>query len=299
MLVNYILYFILVMVVLVSVAFITLFERKILGYVQYRKGPNKVGFMGLMQPFSDAVKLLFKEGLVLTYTNFFIFIFSPCYLMGLMLLMWMIFYYETLNSIQFEVLYFMLVSSFSVYGLLGAGWSSNSKFALLGAYRSFAQMISYEVGMSFLIICVLVVSGGYVIKDILYYQEKFSFMFGFLGLFIMWLVTILAETNRTPFDFSESESELVSGFNVEYGGVGFIFLFLAEYGNIIFMSVLTSYLFMGGVGLFFYSALLVMSFYLFMRGTVVRYRYDLLMYIAWKSFLPFSILMLLVVYNFF
>nr|YP_009731502.1 NADH dehydrogenase subunit 1 [Macrocheles glaber]QHQ98520.1 NADH dehydrogenase subunit 1 [Macrocheles glaber] len=299
MFIHYTLYVLLLIVVLVSVAFITLLERKVLGYVQYRKGPTKVGYFGLLQPFADAVKLLSKDGFFLSHSNRMIYVMAPCYLLGLMLLLWMIFFYGCVNIVQYEVLYFLMVSSLSVYGFLGAGWSSNTKFALMGSYRCIAQMVSYEIGMSFLLLCILVISGGYMLKDVMYVQEMFWGIFTLVGVFIMWIVTILAETSRTPFDFSESESELVSGFNVEYGAGGFTFLFMAEYGNIIFMSVLTSYMFLGGVGIFFYRALIVMLIYLLLRGTIVRYRYDSLMHLAWFVLLPFSICMLMVVWNVF
>lgn len=229
-------------------AFVTLLERKILGYVQARKGPNKVGVIGLLQPFADAVKLFNKENNFLIWYNFFLYHLAPVFSLVFMLLFWLVFPWDSIMGINYEFLAVIVISGLGVYVILAGGWASNSKYALLGAYRGVAQTISYEVGFSFILLGVLIIRGSYGVGDVLLSQEISPFVFGLLTLFIVWLVTILAETNRTPFDFAEGESELVSGFNVEYGGGGFAILFIAEYGNIIFIRLITSVLFMGGAG---------------------------------------------------
>lgn len=279
--------------VLVRVAFVTLLERKILGYVQIRKGPNKVGFIGVLQPFADAVKLFSKENNFLVWYNIIIYYMSPILALILIILFWIVFPWESCWGRRYEFLLILLISRLGVYVILGAGWASNSKYALLGAYRGVAQTISYEVGFSFILLGVLLLSGGYYVRLLLKAQEGFLFFFGLWNLLILWLVTILAETNRTPFDFSEGESELVSGFNVEYGGGGFALLFMAEYGNIIFIRAITRVIFFGGVGSFCWKLICVVVFYLWLRGTLARFRYDNLMILAWKVVLPFRIFLLI------
>lgn len=195
---------------------------------------------------------------------------------------------------MYEIIIFILISSLGVYALLGAGWASNSKYALLGAYRGIAQIISYEISLSFIILCIFLMRMGFKLEKILFLQSRIWLIFGIWNLFLLWLVTILAETNRTPFDFSEGESELVSGFNIEYGSGGFVILFLAEYGNIIYMSLITSYMFIGGVGIYCWKTLLLILFYLFIRGTLIRYRYDSLIMLGWKVILPYRIFNLLI-----
>nr|YP_010596847.1 NADH dehydrogenase subunit 1 [Cycetogamasus diviortus]WAK85133.1 NADH dehydrogenase subunit 1 [Cycetogamasus diviortus] len=285
-------YVILLICVLVSVAFITLLERKILGYIQVRKGPNKVGFMGVLQPFADAVKLFTKENNFLIWYNLMIYYMAPIFSLVLMLLFWLVFPWETQLGTSYDLMLVMVISSLGVYVILGAGWASNSKYALLGAYRGVAQTISYEVGFSFILLGVLVLSSSYGVLSVCFSQELMYFFFGLWNLFMLWLVTILAETNRTPFDFAEGESELVSGFNVEYGAGGFAILFMAEYGNIIFMSMISSCMFFGGVGFLCWKMMLVVIFYLWVRGTLARFRYDNLMMLAWKVVLPYSIFLL-------
>jgi len=282
-----------VVCVLVRVAFVTLLERKILGYVQIRKGPNKVGFIGVLQPFADAVKLFSKENNFLVWYNIIIYYMSPILALILIILFWIVFPWESCWGRRYEFLLILLISRLGVYVILGAGWASNSKYALLGAYRGVAQTISYEVGFSFILLGVLLLSGGYYVRLLLKAQEGFLFFFGLWNLLILWLVTILAETNRTPFDFSEGESELVSGFNVEYGGGGFALLFMAEYGNIIFIRAITRVIFFGGVGSFCWKLICVVVFYLWLRGTLARFRYDNLMILAWKVVLPFRIFLLI------
>uniref|UniRef100_UPI0030E20B41 NADH dehydrogenase subunit 1 n=1 Tax=Poecilochirus davydovae TaxID=3128885 RepID=UPI0030E20B41 len=296
---DFLYFLILVLCVLVSVAFVTLLERKILGYIQVRKGPNKVGFMGILQPFADAVKLFTKENNFLIWYNSIMYYMVPVVSLLLMLLFWVVFPWESDLGVGYELMAVLVISSLGVYVILGGGWASNSKYALLGAYRGVAQTISYEVGFSFILLGVLIFSSSYNLIDLSLPQEKLVFFVGLWNLFMLWLVTVLAETNRTPFDFAEGESELVSGFNIEYGGGGFAILFMAEYGNIIFMSMLTSVMFFGGVGVMCWKMMLVVIFYLWIRGTLARFRYDNLMMLAWKTILPYSILLLMTLVSLF
>lgn len=291
---DFVFYIILILCVLVRVAFVTLLERKVLGYVQIRKGPNKVGFAGVLQPFADAVKLFTKENNFLVWYNMIIYYIAPVMSLCLILLFWIVFSWESSFRLSYEFLIILVVSRLGVYVILGGGWASNSKYALLGAYRGVAQTISYEVGFSFILLGVLIVSGSYNLLDISLFQEKLIFLTGMWNLFILWLVTILAETNRTPFDFAEGESELVSGFNVEYGGGGFAILFIAEYGNIIFIRFISSIIFIGGAGFFCWKIIVIVVFYLWIRGTLARFRYDNLMILAWKVILPYRIFLLMV-----
>nr|YP_010350331.1 NADH dehydrogenase subunit 1 [Ixodes barkeri]UOK09760.1 NADH dehydrogenase subunit 1 [Ixodes barkeri]UOL50403.1 NADH dehydrogenase subunit 1 [Ixodes barkeri] len=287
-------YLFLLICVLVSVAFFTLLERKILGYVHLRKGPNKVGFLGIFQPFSDAIKLFSKEMNFMLYINVFMYMYSSILSLILMMLFWMLYSWEY-NQIIFEysMVIMLCVSSLSVYVILWGGWSSNSKYSLLGAFRGVAQVISYEVSFAMILISLVMFSESYNMDKIINYQEFFFMLFGYFFVFIIWLVTCFAETNRSPFDLSEGESELVSGFNIEYGSWNFAILFMAEYGNIIFLSMISSYLFMGKDSIFLFS-LIIMILYILIRGTLVRYRYDKLMMMAWKMILPFSIFMILI-----
>nr|AFQ62131.1 NADH dehydrogenase subunit 1 [Trinodes hirtus] len=283
--------------VLVGVAFLTLLERKVLGYVQFRKGPNKVGVLGIFQPFGDAIKLFTKECVFPLKINFFMYYFSPILNLFLGLFVWIcIPFFTFFVSFNFGILFFFCVSSLGVYSIMISGWSSNSNYSLLGSLRSVAQTISYEVSLALIMISFLfLISGFNIIKFYIYQQNLWFFIFC-LPLCLMWLVSSLAETNRTPFDFSEGESELVSGFNVEYGGGGFALIFLAEYSNILFMSMLSCMLFLGGdlsSWFFFIKLLIVIFFWLWVRGTLPRYRYDKLMNLAWKSYLSVSLNLLL------
>nr|BCW91770.1 NADH dehydrogenase subunit 1 [Ixodes pavlovskyi] len=291
--ISFISFVFLILCVLVSVAFFTLLERKILGYVHIRKGPNKVGLWGIFQPFSDAVKLFSKEMNLMFYMNMFVYIFMS--MISLMLMMFLLFLFKwTYNQILIEygLVYMLCVSSLSVYVILMGGWSSNSKYSLLGAYRGVAQVISYEVSFSLLLISIVFFCGSYNVSNVSGFQDFWMFMVGFLNLFMIWMVSCYAETNRSPFDLSEGESELVSGFNVEYGSWNFALLFMAEYGNIILFSLVTSYLFFGSSGFLMINMLIVMTLFILIRGTLVRYRYDKLMMLAWKVILPFSIMMI-------
>nr|APX39772.1 NADH dehydrogenase subunit 1 [Lachnaia tristigma] len=283
--------------VLISVAFLTLFERKILGYIQIRKGPNKVGFIGLVQPFSDAIKLFTKEQNYPYMSNFLPFYFSPVFNLFMALLLWASMPFATyLLSFNLSFLFVLSVSSLGVYCVMLAGWASNSNYSLLGCLRAVAQTISYEVSLIIILLSALFLTFSYSLADLFKYQEYVWFLFIMLPLAFMWIVSCLAETNRTPFDFAEGESELVSGFNVEYSSGGFAMIFLAEYSSIIFMSMLSSLLFMGGdfySYLFFLKVGILSFFWIWVRGTLPRYRYDKLMYLAWKSYLPVSLFMIL------
>nr|QXJ42342.1 NADH dehydrogenase subunit 1 [Sepiadarium kochi] len=286
---------------LLAVAFFTLLERKGLGYFQLRKGPNKVGLMGLPQPLSDAIKLFSKELVKPILVNVFPFLICPFMSLFLSLILWILYNNYFICSMGgLSMLMFLCVSSLGVYSVMGAGWFSNSKYALLGSVRAVAQSISYEVSMSLILLSCLIFAGSMSMSMLMKYQLFiWIFLVNFFMLF-MWFVSCVAETHRAPFDFAEGESELVSGFNVEYGGVGFAVLFMAEYSNILFMSVLVVSLFFGGI-LFisFYGMGLCLMvscvawLFIWVRASYPRYRYDLLMYLIWKSYLS-SVLCLLI-----
>nr|AXS65207.1 NADH dehydrogenase subunit 1 [Cleridae sp. 3 KM-2017] len=284
---------ILLVFVLIGVAFLTLLERKVLGYIQIRKGPNKVGLIGILQPFGDAIKLFTKEQVFPFMSNFNLYYFSPVMNLFLSLFLWVSMpFYVLLFNFNFSLLFFLVVSSLSVYTIMIAGWSSNSNYAMLGSLRSIAQTISYEVSLSMILMSFLFLILNFNFFSFLVYQKYLWFMMLFLPLCLMWVVSSLAETNRTPFDFAEGESELVSGFNVEYSSGGFALIFLAEYSSILFMSMLCSLIFFGGnfySWLFFMKILFFSFLWIWARGTLPRYRYDKLMGLAWKSYLPISL----------
>nr|YP_010034198.1 NADH dehydrogenase subunit 1 [Arhopalus unicolor]QOW83737.1 NADH dehydrogenase subunit 1 [Arhopalus unicolor] len=287
---------ILLICVLISVAFLTLLERKVLGYIQIRKGPNKVGFLGLIQPFSDAIKLFTKEQIYPFMSNFNLYYFCPIMNLFLSLLLWMCMPFMSMTfSFNLSVLFFLSVSSLSVYTIMMAGWSSNSNYSLLGSLRSVAQTISYEVSLFLILLSFLFLILSVDLYDFYKYQQNIWFLFLLMPLCFMWLVSSLAETNRTPFDFAEGESELVSGFNVEYSSGSFAMIFLAEYSSILFMSMLCCILFLGSNlnSLMFFLKLSLMSFlWIWIRGTLPRFRYDKLMYLSWKCYLPVSLSLL-------
>nr|YP_011031344.1 NADH dehydrogenase subunit 1 [Epidaus famulus]WQT73250.1 NADH dehydrogenase subunit 1 [Epidaus famulus] len=286
-------YLLTIIMVLVAVAFTTLLERSVLSYIQLRKGPNKVGFMGLLQPFSDGLKLFFKEQTFPFMSNFIVYYISPIFLLVLSFSLWTLFpYLVNVYNFSFGALFFLCCTGMGVYGILLSGWSSNSNYALLGGLRSVAQTISYEVSMALILVCMLIFIYGFNFIDFLIYQKYIWFMFFSVPLFFCWISSCLAETNRSPFDFAEGESELVSGFNVEYSSGGFAFIFLAEYMNIIFMSLLSCIIFLGCdlySILFFVKLSFVVFLFIWSRGTLPRYRYDKLMYLTWKVFLPLSL----------
>nr|BDL61439.1 NADH dehydrogenase subunit 1 [Ilyoplax pusilla] len=286
-------YLVLIICVLVGVAFVTLLERKILGYIQIRKGPNKVGYMGVLQPFSDAVKLFTKEQVVLTASNFLVFYMCPVFSLFISLLVWVVLPYDIgLVSFNLSILFFLSCLSIGVYSTMVAGWSSNCKYSLLGSLRSVAQTISYEVSLALILLSFVMLIGGFNLDLFNKYQSTTWFVMLAFPLSMVWFSSCLAETNRTPFDFSEGESELVSGFNTEYGAGGFALIFMAEYASILFMSVLFVVLFLGSspFSFFFYLKSVGIAFvFVWVRGTLPRFRYDKLMYLAWKSYLPLSI----------
>nr|WHL55142.1 NADH dehydrogenase subunit 1 [Amitermes sp.] len=286
--------FLLLMVfVMVGVAFLTLLERKVLGYIHIRKGPNKVGFIGILQPFSDAIKLFTKEQYFPLVSNYLIYYFSPIFGFFLSLLVWLLIpYLSGFISFELGLLFFLACTSLGVYTVMIAGWSSNSGYSLLGGLRALAQTISYEVSLAFILLSFVVLICSYNLVYFYSYQVYLWLIFISLPLSFVWFISCLAETNRTPFDFAEGESELVSGFNVEYGAGGFALIFLAEYASILFMSLLFCIIFLGSdlYSFFFYVKLTFISFlFIWVRGTLPRFRYDKLMYLAWSSFLPLSL----------
>nr|YP_009443912.1 NADH dehydrogenase subunit 1 [Speleketor irwini]ATU07133.1 NADH dehydrogenase subunit 1 [Speleketor irwini] len=293
-------YLILVIMVLVSVAFLTLLERSVLGYIQIRKGPNKVGLIGILQPFSDAVKLFSKEQVFPYKSNYLIYYLCPGFSFLISLFIWGLMPYSWgLYNYQYGFLFFMVCISLGVYGLMIIGWSSNSMYSLLGGLRGVAQTISYEVSFAFILLSIMIVCGGYSLISLSCYQEKVWFFIILFPLCLMMWVSMMAEGNRTPFDFAEGESELVSGFNVEYGSGGFALIFLSEYSMILFMSMFFVVIFLGGdiFGLsFILKFLFIVFLFLWVRGSLPRFRYDKLMNLCWMIFL-FSSLSLLVFYG--
>nr|AWV83418.1 NADH dehydrogenase subunit 1 [Vagitanus terminalis] len=282
-----------VILILVGVAFLTLMERKVLSYIQNRKGPNSVGFWGIFQPFSDAIKLFTKEHSYPLMSNYLIYIISPIIGLFNALLIWLV-YPFLINCVSFSlgIMFFFCCTSMGVYSLMITGWSSNSNFAMLGCMRSIAQTISYEVSFILIMLCPIIMIESYNLVEFFYFQESIWFIFLFFPMMMCWISSSMAETNRSPYDFSEGESELVSGFNVEYGGSMFAFIFLAEYSSIIFMSLMFNLMFMGGKinSMMFPIQVSMLSFiFIWVRGTLPRYRYDKLMYLAWKSYLPIAL----------
>lgn len=283
----------LIICVIVGVAFLTLLERKVLGYIQIRKGPNKVGFLGIPQPFSDAIKLFTKEQTYPLVSNYIFYYFSPIFSLFLALLIWLCIPYLTkLYSFNLGVLFFLCCTRMGVYTVMIAGWSSNSNYALLGGLRAVAQTISYEVRLALVLLSFIFLVGNYNFLSFNLLQDYVWFLVIRFPLGLVWFASSLAETNRTPFDFAEGESELVSGFNVEYRSGGFALIFLAEYARILFMRILFVVIFLGRdiYSVLFFIKLAVVSFiFIWVRGTLPRFRYDKLIYLAWKSFLPFSL----------
>nr|YP_010305194.1 NADH dehydrogenase subunit 1 [Hipposideros larvatus]ULT46772.1 NADH dehydrogenase subunit 1 [Hipposideros larvatus] len=286
--------------ILLAVAFLTLVERKVLGYMQLRKGPNVVGPYGLLQPIADAIKLFTKEPLRPLTSSISMFIIAPILALTLALTMWtpLPMPYPLINM-NLGVLFMLAMSSLAVYSILWSGWASNSKYALIGALRAVAQTISYEVTLAIILLSVLLLSGSFTLPTLITTQEHMWLIIPSWPLAMMWFISTLAETNRAPFDLTEGESELVSGFNVEYAGGPFALFFLAEYANIIMMNIFTTILFLGAfhnplmpelytINFVTKSMLLTISF-LWVRASYPRFRYDQLMHLLWKSFLPLTL----------
>ena len=292
---------------LLSVAYLTYAERKVIAAMQMRKGPNVVGPFGLLQPIADAVKLLFKETILPAGANRIVFVAAPMLTFILAMIGWAVIPFGegiVIADINVGILYLFAISSLGVYGVIMAGWASNSKYPFLGALRSAAQMVSYEVSMGFVIITVLLCVGSLNLTDIVLAQKTVWFAVPLLPMFVIFFVSILAETNRSPFDLPEGESELVAGFFVEYSSMTFALFFLGEYANMILMSAITTILFLGGWlppfdvapftwipgPIWFFAKIAVcLFFFLWVRATFPRYRYDQLMRLGWKVFLPFSL----------
>ena len=298
--------FALLVPLLIGVAYLTYFERKVMGAIQLRKGPNVVGPFGLWQPFADAIKMLFKETIVPTGSDRVLFTIAPMLTFGLALMAWAVIpvnNHWAVANINVGILYLFAISSLGVYGIIIAGWASNSKYAFLGALRSAAQMVSYEVSMGFVIVTVLVCVGSLNLNDVVLAQRHIWFAIPLLPLFVIFFISGLAETNRAPFDLAEGETEIVAGFFVEYSAMSFALFFLGEYANMILISAMTTTLFLGGwlsplpfapfiwipgVVWFLAKILLCLFVFVWVRATLPRIRYDQLMALGWKVFLPIS-----------
>ena len=292
---------IIVVPLLLSVAYFTIAERKIMGAIQIRRGPNVVGYIGLLQPLADGAKLFLKEIIFPNSANELVFLLAPLMSLVFSFMGWAVIPFGFglfFSDLNLGILYIFLISALNVYSLLFAGWSSNSKYSYLGAIRSVAQMISYEISLGFSCLIVALSSGSYNLSKIVLAQKFIWFCIPLFPIALIFLITILAETNRHPFDLPEAESELVSGYNVEYSGMPFAQFFLGEYANMLLMSALTSILFFGGWFLSDYSILpdyfifgfkisLLVIYFIFNRAIFPRFRYDQLMELGWKSLLPF------------
>nr|YP_003700.1 NADH dehydrogenase subunit 1 [Caenolestes fuliginosus]CAD48226.2 NADH dehydrogenase subunit 1 [Caenolestes fuliginosus] len=285
--------------ILLAVAFLTLIERKILGYMQFRKGPNVVGPHGLLQPFADAVKLFTKEPLRPLTSSISMFILAPILALTLALTIWIpLPMPSSLIDLNLGLLFILALSGLSVYSILWSGWASNSKYALIGALRAVAQTISYEVTLAIILLSIMLINGSFTLKTLMITQENTWMILMTWPLAMMWYISTLAETNRAPFDLTEGESELVSGFNVEYAAGPFALFFLAEYANIMSMNALTTILFLGtslfnsppmNTLLFMLKTTALTILFLWIRASYPRFRYDQLMYLLWKNFLPLTL----------
>jgi NADH-quinone oxidoreductase subunit H len=301
---------------LIGVAYLTYFERKVMGAIQLRKGPNVVGPFGLWQPFADAIKMLFKETIIPTGADRLLFTIAPMITFGLAVVAWAVIPVNdhwAVANINVGILYLFAISSLGVYGIIIAGWASNSKYAFLGALRSAAQMVSYEVSMGFVIVTVLICVGSLNLNDIVTAQRHIWFAIPLLPLFVIFFISGLAETNRAPFDLAEGETEIVAGFFVEYSAMSFALFFLGEYANMILISAMTTILFLGGwlspipfapfiwvpgVVWFLLKIFLCLFVFIWVRATLPRIRYDQLMSLGWKVFLPISLIWLVLTAGF-
>ncbi len=306
--------------IMLSVAYLTLAERKVIGYIQVRIGPNRVGPRGLLQPIADGLKLLMKEVIVPSKANRFLFLGAPLLALAPALAAWAVIPFDdgmVLADINAGLLYILALTSLSVYGIIIAGWASNSKYALLGALRSAAQVVSYEIAMGFALVCVLMAAGSLNLGEIVRAQEGSLihwFWLPLLPMFVVYFLSGVAETNRSPFDVAEGESEIVAGFHVEYSGMAFALFFLAEYANMILIAALTAIMFLGGwlspfqgtfledifswvPGIVWLFAKMAVFLFLFLwfRATFPRYRYDQIMRLGWKIFIPLTIVWILVI----
>jgi len=300
---------ILIIFLLIAVAYFTLAERKIMGAMQRRKGPNVVGFYGLLQPLADGLKLFIKETIIPSNADKYLFIMAPIITFILSIIGWAVIPFSkgvVIADINLGLLYVFAVSSLAVYGIIIAGWSSNSKYAFLGALRSAAQMVSYEVSLGLIILVIGISVGSLNLTEIILAQKNVWFWAPFFPLFVMFFISALAETNRHPFDLPEAEAELVSGYNVEYSAMTFALFFLGEYANMLLMSAFTSILFLGGwlepykflsfIPIWFGIKInIFVIFFIWARATYPRYRYDQLMRLGWKVFLPLSLAFLMII----
>nr|YP_010028977.1 NADH dehydrogenase subunit 1 [Grammomys dolichurus]QOU09783.1 NADH dehydrogenase subunit 1 [Grammomys dolichurus] len=286
--------------ILIAMAFLTLVERKILGYMQLRKGPNMVGPYGILQPFADAMKLFMKEPMHPLTTSMSLFIIAPMLSLFLALSLWTpLPMPHPLVNLNLGILFILATSSLSVYSILWSGWASNSKYSLFGALRAVAQTISYEVTMAIILLSVLLMNGSFSLQTLITTQEQMWLIIPTWPMAMMWFISTLAETNRAPFDLTEGESELVSGFNVEYAAGPFALFFMAEYTNIILMNALTTIIFLGPLhnmnspelysASFMMETLILSAIFLWIRASYPRFRYDQLMHLLWKNFLPLTL----------
>ncbi len=292
---------IIIICVLVSVAFLTLLERKILAAMQRRRGPNIVGFFGLLQPFVDGFKLIIKETIILLVSNKILFIIAPILTLFVSLSNWSVIPFDFNNivsDVNIGILYLFGLSTLGVYGLIIAGWSSNSKYSFLGSVRSAAQMVSYEISLSLIVMSILLCCSSLKLNDVIFMQKYVWFFFFLFPIASMFYVSIIAETNRPPFDLPEAEAELVAGYNVEYSAIGFAFFQIAEYSSIIMMSVLYLTLFLGGYVYLGYKIIFLVFSFVWIRVAFPRYRYDQLMYLTWQTFLPCALAAIVLVGGF-